>query len=161
VTGNAYFTNGGGGAFVYSNGSFTFLAPPQGKQVSAYAISRLGQVAGAIYASGSTHAAVYGNGAWTDLGGLSGAATHATGINSGGQIIATAIFPQVSYHPPKPGKHVGLVFIGGSPVDLNTLIPVNSGFTVTDAIAINDMGQILCNAKNAAGDSRAVLLTPN
>lgn len=160
IVGNSYFTNGGGGAFIYLNGAFTFLAPPRGAQVSVFAVNRIGEVVGEIYASGTTHAAIFVNGSWTDLGALSGSATHATGINTQGQVIATAIFPQVSYHPPKPGKHVGLIFIGGALVDLNTLIPAGSGFTITDAIAINDAGEILCNAKNSAGVERAVLLTP-
>jgi hypothetical protein len=38
-------------------------------------------------------------------------------------------------------------------VDLNTLIPSGTGFTLTDAVGINDSGQIVCNATN-------VLLTP-
>jgi hypothetical protein len=45
-------------------------------------------------------------------------------------------------------------------VDLNTLIPSNSGFTITDAIGINDSGQILCNATNSSNVPRAVLLSP-
>jgi hypothetical protein len=45
-------------------------------------------------------------------------------------------------------------------VDLNTLVPLNSGFTITDAVAINDSGQILCDATNASGHEHAILLTP-
>jgi hypothetical protein len=45
-------------------------------------------------------------------------------------------------------------------VDLNRLISGNSEFTLTDSIAINNAGQILCNAKNSSGTQRAVLLTP-
>jgi hypothetical protein len=46
-------------------------------------------------------------------------------------------------------------------VDLNTLIPANSGFLITSAVSINDSGEILCNAKTSTGVVyRAVLLTP-
>jgi hypothetical protein len=50
---------------------------------------------------------------------------------------------------------------GGVLVNLNTLVAVNSGFTLTDAIAIDDSGQILCHATNAHRTERAVLSTPN
>jgi hypothetical protein len=68
--------------------------------------------------------------------------------------------PVRSYHPFRPGKHVGFIVSNGSLVDLNTLIPSNSGFTITDAVGINDSGQILCDATNASGYEHAILLTP-
>jgi probable HAF family extracellular repeat protein len=164
VTGNAFFTNGGGGPFIYSNGRFTYLTAPSGTSISALAISSTGKIAGTIYFnSGSPpHAALYSNGVWTDLGGVTGAvATHGTGINAVGQVIATAYYPVQSYHPFVPGKHVAYTVRNGNLVNLNTLIPPNSGYTVTDSIAINDSGDILCDATGAAGKERAVLLTPN
>jgi probable HAF family extracellular repeat protein len=160
VLGNAYFTSGGGGAFVYASGKFTYLTPPAGASVGAFAINSVGQAAGAIYGPAGTHAAVCTSGKWTDLGGITGAAAHATGINTAGQVVGTAIFPQTVYHPPKPGKHVGFIIGKTGPVDLNTLIPAGSGFVITDAIAINDSGQILCDAASASSAKRAVLLTP-
>src|ERR1017187_4289089 len=36
-----------------------------------------------------------------------------------------------------------------------------TGFTIPDAVGINDSGQILCNATNASGNKHAVLLTRN
>jgi hypothetical protein len=70
---------------------------------------------------------------------------------------------QVSYHPYIPGKTVACVNQNGVVVKLNTLIPTNSGFNLSRAIAINDAGQILCNAKTQTGvevsNQRAVLLT--
>jgi hypothetical protein len=44
-------------------------------------------------------------------------------------------------------------------VNLNTLIPSGSGFTLTDAVGINDSGQILCDATDASGNEHAVLLS--
>jgi hypothetical protein len=43
---------------------------------------------------------------------------------------------------------------------LNSLIAPNSGYTLTDAIAINDDGQILCDASTPTSSKHAVLLTP-
>ena len=79
------------------------------------------------------------------------------GINLSGQVVGTAIFPQMQYHPSKSGKHVPFISITNGLVDPNALIPGGSGFAITDAVAINDWGQILCDATNAAGNERAAL----
>ena len=150
-------------AFLYANGQLIDLGTPAGSYASqANAINSSGQIVGVIYISGlPSHAALYSNGVWTDLGAFPGASgTKATGINSVGQIVGTAFFPQVSYHPPIPGKHVPFIVSNGALVDLNTLIPTNTGFTLTDAVGINGSGQILCDAKNSSGATHAVLLTP-
>ena len=44
--------------------------------------------------------------------------------------------------------------------NLNTLIPSGTGFILTDAVAINESGQILCDGTNASGNEHAVLLSP-
>ena len=102
------------------------------------------------------------NGVWTDLGAISGAAaSRATAINLSGEVVGTAFFPQTQYHPPKPGKHVPFIATSSGLEDLNTLIPAGTGFVLTDAVAINDSGQILCDATNSKGlNEHAVLLTP-
>ncbi len=46
------------------------------------------------------------------------------------------------------------------PVNLNTLIPANSGYTLTDSIAIDDSGQILCDASTPTNPKHAGLLSP-
>jgi probable HAF family extracellular repeat protein len=148
-------------AFLYANGKMTDLGAPAGDSSNATAISSNGLIAGTLYFSGGAHGAVYSNGVWTDLGGFPGSsATHGTGVNAAGIVVGTAFFPQISYHPPKPGKHVALIAINGALVDLNTLIPSTSGFTLTDALGINGSGQIICDATNSSGSTHAVLLTP-
>jgi probable HAF family extracellular repeat protein len=119
-------------------------------------------IAGYLFFNGRpSHASLHSNGGWTDLAAFPGAAgTSATGVNSSGQVVGTAIFPVKSYHPFRPGKHVGFIHRNGALIDLNTLIPSNSGFTITDAIGINDSGQILCDATNSSNVARAVLLSP-
>ena len=151
-------------AFLYANGTMTDLGVPAGAFASgARAINRSGQVVGDIYpASGPSHAALYSGGAWVDLGAMPGAAaTQATAINSAGRIVGTAVFPAASHNPFRPGRHVGFIVRAGSLVDLNALVPgTGSVLTITDAAAISDSGQILCDAVNAAGDRHAVVLTP-
>jgi probable HAF family extracellular repeat protein len=162
IIGSYYISSTDEGAFLYENGEFINLGVPVGANgTSAFGINSIGQVAGAIYSSTApAHAGVWSNGAWIDLGAFSNVATHATGINTAGEVIGTAYFPVKSYHPFIPGKHVGLIFHNGTAVALNKLIPSNSGFVITDGIAINDNGQILCDATNASGVKRAVLLSP-
>ena len=45
--------------------------------------------------------------------------------------------------------------------NLNNLIPPGSGFTLDDATAINDNGQIAANGYNAQGQEHAFLLSPS
>jgi len=164
IVGGYSLTSGGAGEFLYSDGKMTTLPVPAGSNgVSAFAINDNGEIAGAIFFSSGApaHAAQFSNGVWTDLGAISGAASStAKAINIAGQIVGTAIFPQTQYHPPKPGKHVPFISTTSGLVDLNTLIPSGTGFTLTDAVGINDSGQILCDANNASGSEHAVLLTP-
>ena len=81
------------------------------------------------------------------MGAITGAISNiAKGINTAGQVVGTAFFRQTQYHPYKPGKHVAFIHGSGGLVDLNTLIPTGTGFTITDAVGINDLGQIVCNA---------------
>ena len=164
IVGGYYFTSGKSGQFLYSGGKMTTLPIPSGSSaVSAFAINDNAEIAGAIYPSSGVpaHAASFRGGVWTDLGVISGAlASTAKAINISGQVVGTAVFRQTQYHPPKPGKHVPFISTAQGLVDLNTLITPGSGFTVTDAVGINDSGQILCEANNASGSARAVLLTP-
>ena len=163
IVGSYYLTSGEGGAFLYSSGKMTTLPVPAGSTaVSALAINDNGEIAGALcpVSGDAAHAASYANGAWTDLGAIAGAASNVgMGINLSGRVVGTAIFPQTQYHPPKPGKHVPFLSSTDGLINLNTLIPTGTGFTLTDAVAINDSGQILCDATNSNGNEHAVLLT--
>ena len=165
VVGNYWSTTSGAGVFLYFNGKISYLgalgAPPNATPI-AFAINSVGRIVGELYFTGApSHAALYSNGIWTDLGAIPGATgTHATSINTARQVVGISVFPTTSYHPYRPGKHVGFIVHNGSPVDLNTLIASNSGFTITDATGINDSGEILCDATKSGGSTHAVLLTP-
>ena len=45
--------------------------------------------------------------------------------------------------------------------NLNNLIPPGSGFTLDNATAINDNGQIVASGSNAPGQEHAFVLTPS
>jgi probable HAF family extracellular repeat protein len=164
IVGGYSLTSGAAGEFLYSNGQITTLpVPPVSSGVSAFAISDNGVIVGAVYFSSGApaHAARFSNGVWTDLGAIRGAVSStAKAVNIAGQIVGTAVFAQTQYHPPKPGKRVPFIATTSGLVDLNTLIPSGTGFILTDAVGINDSGQILCDANNASGNGHAVLLTP-
>ena len=81
------------------------------------------------------HAFVWSNGKMTDLG----LNFFPSAINDNGVIIG--------------GDQV---YSGGTLQSLNNLIPANSGYQITSAVAINDKGQIL-----AQDGGTALLLTPN
>ncbi len=171
VVGHSATASGVEHAFLYSNGKMADLGMPSGAVgSSALAINHTGQIVGLIGINNSSHAALYSGGVWTDLGTLTGATLGAvaTGINDAGQIVGQATFPRVLIRPASPGKHalyrpithVGFLVQNGVLTDLDSLIPVNSGFTITGAVGINNTGKILCNAQTSVSASRAVMLTP-
>jgi probable HAF family extracellular repeat protein len=162
VVGTYSLNSGASGTFLYTNGKMTKLPNPAGSSGAfGTAINDNGEIVGTLYpAQGGSHAAKFSGGAWTDLGSYPGAqGSGANAINSAGQIVGTAIFPS-TYKPFRPGKHVPVISTASGLVDLNTMIPSGSGFTLTDAVDINSTGQILCDATNANGNEHAVLLSP-
>ena len=152
-------------AFLYSNGVMRDLGVPPGASSStAIAISNNGEILGEIQVGSNTEISRYSNGAWAELGtGVTGTVhTRAAGINSSGEIVGSGTFPGV-YSPRnarKPAIPIGFIYTGGTFMDLNTLIPSNSGFHIAAALAINDAGEILCNATNSNGQMHAALLMP-
>jgi probable HAF family extracellular repeat protein len=65
----------------------------------------------------------------------------AFGINNSGQAVGYA------YAPAGTASQHAFLHTNGVTVDLNTLIPANSGWTLTSANAINDLGQIAGNGQ--------------
>jgi uncharacterized membrane protein len=90
------------------------------------------------------------NGGTEDLGTLSGdSISEGLGINDGDQIVG------VSY----PSGH-GFIWQGGTMTDLNSLMPPNSGYTITDAQEINNAGAITGQAADASGNYYAFVAIP-
>jgi probable HAF family extracellular repeat protein len=158
------FTNGE--QAIFSDGTFTPIAQPPNATARANAINNSGVLVGYIVSGTNVpHGALYSDGVWTDLGTLAGAArgTQAVGINSSGQIIGVAEGKLI----PKPTAHIpemSCILQNGTWVELNSLIPANSGFNLNLSsvpVSINDAGQILIDVRTATGGFYAnVLLTP-
>ncbi len=162
IVGTYALNSGASGTFLYTNGKMTALPEPNKSTIGyGYAINDSGEIAGFLFVNSQYHAGVeFSNGAWTDLGVISGASQNeAKAINASGQIVGTSIFPS-TYKPFRAGKHVPFISTPSGLVDLNTLIASGTGFTLTDAVAINATGEILCDATNAGGNEHAVLLSP-
>ena len=87
-----------------------------------------------------------------DLGTLGGD-SRAWGINDSGQVVGNS-------YVSGSGDHGFLKESGQPMIDLNTLIPADSGWTIHDARAINSKGQIAAIGYKAGGQGHALLLSP-
>jgi probable HAF family extracellular repeat protein len=100
------------------------------------------------------HAFFWKNGVMTDLGTIDGdPCSIARGINSRGQVVGAAT----------DCSHQLNAFLweqGGTMVDLNTLIPPNSGVVLNHALYINDRGDIASLGILSNGDIHSFVLTP-
>jgi probable HAF family extracellular repeat protein len=131
---------------LWQNGTVTVLGTLGGLQVlDLTGINNLGQIVGwGDTSTGAAHGFLDSNGTVTDLG-----AFLPNGLNDNGVIVGTEL------------NGGAFIYSGGTVQDLNTLIPANSGYTITDADGINDNGQIITQASDATTSEAAVLLTPN
>ena len=144
--------NGDQEAFLYSNGRMSALGTLGGSSSSASAINDSGQVVGgASTSSGAYDVFLYSNGTMIDLGLGSG---HATGINDSGQVVG-----YYDINSQASPIHA-FVYSNGAAYDLNNLIPSGSGWTLDEALGINNFGQVVGWGNDPAGKQEAFLLTP-
>jgi probable HAF family extracellular repeat protein len=134
-------------AVVWSNATITDLGTLGGTQSAAYAVNDLGQAVGwADTATGATHVFLWSGATMTDLGTF-GLDPVAESVNNHGVIVGWS----------DAGPWV---WSAGTFHNLSGLVPPGSGFTLNNATAINDHGQIVATGYNSAGQTRAFLLTP-
>jgi len=140
-------------AFAWQGGQMTDLGTLGGANSVAYAVSDTGQIAGAsdIDDTGTRHAFLYASGQMQDLVPLPGMTSSAAyALNLAGQVVGTSQTLMLKR---------ATLWQNGQPTDLNALLPAHSGWTLTDARAINDHGQI-AGVGLFQGHRRAFLLTP-
>jgi probable HAF family extracellular repeat protein len=140
-------------AFLYSGGKVINLGTLGGKTTTATDLNNSAQVVGHSQTrSGENHAYIY-SGVLSDLGVLQGGTqSFAYGINNAGQVVGASDSAAAST------LHA-FIYSGGRMRDLNSLIPANSGWVLTEAREINNSGQIVGNGIKD-GHQRGFLLTP-
>ena len=143
-------------AFAWSDGQMQDLGTLGGANSLAYRVNDRGQAVGysEIGAGAARHAFLMVDGVMHDLGILPGLDDSvAYDVNDAGEAVGTA-----APTPDRPGTRA-LLWRGGRVVDLNGLLPPNSGWTLGEAHAINNRGQI-AGMGRFHGSPRAFLLTP-
>lgn len=187
VTGNAATASFESHAFLYSNGMIQDLGTFGGTSALPRDINNSGQIVGSrgvrdpftgmieshgfLYDHGVVQdfGANAGPGAINDLGHfIAGVAGMGPVLNRNGQVtplqggrpFALNNNDEVVGDASFSGSLHAVIYEDGSPVDLNTLIPANSGLTLFQAYDINDSGLIVGAAMTALGDTHAFLLTP-
>ena len=138
-----------GQAFLWEDGNVINLGSlpglPPNQDHRARAINDLGQVVG----DASYHGFIWQDGAMSPLGTIPGGiGTIPYDINNAGQVVGADPI------------HSAVLWENGAIVDLQDLIPGNSGWELVRATGINDSGYIVGYGYNPSGDERAFLLTP-
>src|SRR5581483_3324008 len=124
-------------AVIWDRGTITDLGTLGGLASLAWGIGDKGQVVGqAQTAAGEWHSTLWQNGNTIDLGEFgSDSWGVVSAINSHGQMVGISMSADGSISR-------GLLWENGSAIDLQTLIPPNSGWVIQQALGINDQGQI-------------------
>ena len=142
--------------FLWNEGSLTDLGTLGGDNGEAYGINDAGETIGRADVPGPSHyhhGFLWRNGTMIDLGVPNGATcSTANQINSKGQIIVDAGVCGVG--------GIASLWQDGVLYDVNTLIPANSGFFISDLNFINDRGEIAATGVLANGDKHDLLLVP-
>lgn len=157
VIGQSQISSGQYTAFFYDNNIMTSLGTLEGAGASiANGLNDNGMVVGksATVFSG-THGYVWtSNAGMVDLGTFGGDYSDANDVNNSGQIVGTASYTGNS-------GYGAFLYENGLMTDLNTLLAVDTGWTLTSATGINELGQIVGTGLTADGDQHAFLLTPS
>ncbi len=143
-------------ASTFQGGNFQYLASPS-IWSAARSINDSGQIVGeGVNCLGGqlTRCALsWSGGDAVVLGMLGGAGASANDINAAGQVVG---YSETAGN----GQHAA-IWIAGAVADLNLLIANLDDWLVYDALAINDLGQVVGHAYNLTSrETRSVVLTP-
>ncbi len=125
-------------AFVYTNGIMTDLGTLGGLVSTAFGINNAGQIFGVSEIESNsiaTHAFLVENGTMIDLGTLGGLESFPHDMNSQGHVVGRADGEFASNLP--------FLYRDGQMINVNSLLPANSGWILETADFINDAGQIV------------------
>lgn len=161
-----------GRAVLWQDGGIVDLAVPEGRSSCACDINDRGEITGNVTTYDGIDIPFLHDGSRIKVLNISeGGSGQARSINNLSQIVGT--IEQGDYH----GYRHAFLWQNGTIFDLNKFIPLNTGWHLLDAVAINDVGQIVgegvlrpvwshCNTHisqgnvTLSGKSHAFLLTP-
>jgi probable HAF family extracellular repeat protein len=142
-------------AAIFANGVVTRVPRLSGAGDSAaWGINNQGQLVGGGYRTQS-HPFMFDGSQLHDLGTLGGKSGDALGINNLGQIVGSAALSQAQ----DGFRSHAFLYENMKMLDLNDLIPAESGWVLLRAVAINDVGQVLGEGSHD-GVLTSFLLTP-
>ena len=151
----AAFPDDGAHAFLYRDGAMHDLGTLGGGSSWAYAVNDAGQVVGNSLVAGNAawHPFLYSDGKMTDLGSFGGVYSEAHAINAAGVVVGYSSFAEF-------GLSHAFVYADAGLTDLNSVTDGLGIFVLTDAVGINDAGQIVANGCTTFGGCGPVVLTP-
>ena len=137
MVGGSYTTGGDEHAFLYTGGALADIGTLGGNESVARGINNFSQVVGYSQTADdkSVHAFIDNNGNLADIGTLGGNSSSAYAINDLGQIVG--------HSSTSAGSEHAFLYRDGDLIDLNSLSPADSGWTLQNAYAINQDGQIV------------------
>lgn len=142
-------------AFLYADGVMTDLGTFGGKSSEATDVNESGQIVGVadlpLLGMLRARAFIYENGTKRSLGTLGGDWSRATAINDLGQVVGLSRNSQGANRP--------FIYHDNQMFDLNTLIEPSSGWSLLEAVDINNRGQIV-GAGLIHGNYHAFMLVP-
>jgi probable HAF family extracellular repeat protein len=137
IAGESSVATGDTHGFVYANGTMQDLGTLGGTYSSGYYVNQSGQVLGISSVAGDLdyHAFLFSAGQATDLGTLGGSNNYPYALNDAGQVVGQSQTADGTWH--------AYVWANGTILDLNSLLPTNSGWELENAILINLSARIV------------------
>ncbi len=148
----------GGEAFLLDDGTRLPLGTLGGSTSIAFDLDETGRVVGWSTLAGDVtyHGFLWDGEQMTDLGDLDGAPTVAGGVHASGYVVGFSTKSASGFE-----SFHAFLYADGEMVDLNSLIPADSGWELVTAFGVNGAGQVVGSGTiGGAADRRAFLANP-